>query len=114
MTLAKGLGWMMAVVATSTLAGCAIHLPAQNSRIAYDDSDRDFYDRPYAPSPSYEPEGTVAPLRQRSEDVQRSLAAGDAAKRMLLPNAATGSVMRSGPDGLRVEPAFDVEALLAR
>ena len=33
--------------------GCAIHTQAPIREIAYDFSDRDFYDRAYAPSPKY-------------------------------------------------------------
>ena len=44
----------------STVPGCAWHLPQQVKEVAYDFSDRDFYDRAYAPSPRFSEDG-VAP-----------------------------------------------------
>jgi hypothetical protein len=36
-----------------TSVGCAIHTQGPIKEVAYDFSDRDFYDRTYAPSPQY-------------------------------------------------------------
>lgn len=55
----KRSGWMgfagkalaMTLMAAST--GCAVHTQAPIKELAYDFSDRDFYDRAYAPSPKY-------------------------------------------------------------
>jgi len=48
-------GVVLAAVAVAGLgsAGCAIHTQGDIREIAYDFSDRDFYDRAYAPSPKY-------------------------------------------------------------
>lgn len=53
----------MAITA-SMATGCAIHTQSPIKEIAYDFSDRDFYDRSYAPSPSY---GDVAAPTDRPE-----------------------------------------------
>jgi len=42
----------LAAVATLSM-GCAIHTQAPIKEVAYDFSDSDFYDRDYAPSPTY-------------------------------------------------------------
>ena len=42
-----------AVVMAALLAGCSIRVQAPIREVAYDFSDRDFYDRAYAPSPVY-------------------------------------------------------------
>ena len=42
-----------AVVMTAMLAGCSISVQAPIREVAYDFSDRDFYNRAYAPSPVY-------------------------------------------------------------
>jgi hypothetical protein len=112
MTFAKGLG-LLAVVAASTLSGCVIRMQQPIKEVAYDFSDRDFYDRAYAPSPSYEPAGTIAPLRQRAEDVAFSINAGKAAKSgMRVPSSAAASVVTPSAEGLEVGPA-EVEAIPA-
>jgi len=41
-------------LAVSFMAGCSVHLQAPIKEVAYDFSDADFYDRAYAPSPTYE------------------------------------------------------------
>jgi hypothetical protein len=49
-------GWggvLAAVVSAAVLGGCAIHSQSPIKEVAYDFSDRDFYDRAYAPSPQY-------------------------------------------------------------
>jgi hypothetical protein len=54
--MARGYAWAatLAVVATSlAIGGCAIHTQGPIKEVAYDFSDRDFYDRAYAPSPKY-------------------------------------------------------------
>ena len=43
----------MAVAAV--LGGCSLRIQAPIREVAYDFSDRDFYDRSYAPSPTYAP-----------------------------------------------------------
>jgi hypothetical protein len=106
MNLAKGLGLLVVVVA-SVATGCTIHLQQPVKEVAYDFSDRDFYDRAYAPSPAYEartPE--IAPLYPRRADLERSLAVGRA-RGLALPNAAAFSVATPGPTGLELEPAFE-------
>lgn len=42
-----------AVVMAALLTGCSIRVQAPIREVAYDFSDRDFYDRAYAPSPIY-------------------------------------------------------------
>ncbi len=102
MTFAKGLG-LLAVVAASTLSGCAVHV-VEPVKAAYDYSDASFYDKPFAPSPAYETADVeIAPLRQRAEDVQRSLAVAAANKNLALPNAAAISVVTPSSDGLVVD-----------
>jgi hypothetical protein len=49
-------GWTRVVAlaaALGALGGCAIHSQSPVKEVAYDFSDRDFYDRAYAPSPHY-------------------------------------------------------------
>jgi hypothetical protein len=41
------------MVMAALLAGCSIRVQAPIREVAYDFSDRDFYDRAYAPSPAY-------------------------------------------------------------
>ena len=41
------------MVMAALLAGCSIRIQAPIREVAYDFSDRDFYDRAYAPSPAY-------------------------------------------------------------
>jgi hypothetical protein len=43
------------VLGLAGLTGCSIRLQAPIREVAYDFSDRDFYDRAYAPSPTYAP-----------------------------------------------------------
>ena len=46
----------MAVAAAAiALSGCSLRIQAPIREVAYDFSDRDFYDRSYAPSPAYAP-----------------------------------------------------------
>jgi hypothetical protein len=47
--------------------GCSIHTQAPIKEIAYDYSDRDFYDRAYAPSPEYSEQAPVA-VADHTED----------------------------------------------
>ncbi len=42
--------------ATTSITGCAIHSQSPIKEVAYDFSDADFYDKDYAPSPSYQGE----------------------------------------------------------
>jgi len=42
------------------LAGCSLRVQAPIREVAYDFSDRDFYDRAYAPSPAYAPTPAMA------------------------------------------------------
>lgn len=44
-----------AMMVAAFLAGCSIRVQAPIREVAYDFSDRDFYDRAYAPSPVYAP-----------------------------------------------------------
>jgi hypothetical protein len=37
------------------VSGCSLRIQAPVREVAYDFSDRDFYDRAYAPSPTYAP-----------------------------------------------------------
>jgi hypothetical protein len=41
------------MVMAALLAGCSLRVQAPIREVAYDFSDRDFYDRAYAPSPVY-------------------------------------------------------------
>jgi hypothetical protein len=41
------------VLMETALLGCSVRLQAPVKAVAYDFSDRDFYDRGYAPSPDY-------------------------------------------------------------
>ncbi len=91
MNLAKGLG-LVAMVG-GLLSGCAVHI-VEPVKVAYDYSDRDFYDRPFASSPRYETANIeLAPLRQRADGMRRSLAVAAANKNLALPNAAAFSVV---------------------
>jgi hypothetical protein len=51
-----------AVVMAALLAGCSIRVQAPIREVAYDFSDRDFYDRAYAPSPVYAEPSASAPV----------------------------------------------------
>ena len=64
---------LLAVASVAT--GCAIHTQAPIREVAYDFSDRDFYDRSYAPSPTYQHEhkGHGAPLNAPAEPVTASM-----------------------------------------
>lgn len=42
-----------ALAAAVLVSGCSIRVQAPIREVAYDFSDRDFYDRAYAPSPAY-------------------------------------------------------------
>ena len=55
-----------AALTAGALLGCSVHAQAPIKAVAYDFSDRDFYDRSYAPSPDYgdragPPEPRIAP-----------------------------------------------------
>jgi len=43
----------VSVVMAALLTGCSLRVQAPIREVAYDFSDRDFYDRAYAPSPVY-------------------------------------------------------------
>lgn len=66
---------------TSVATGCAIHTQGPIKEVAYDFSDRDFYDRAYAPSPNDPPVhlGHGAPLQAPAEQVTASMFQGTAA-----------------------------------
>jgi hypothetical protein len=53
-----------AALVAVVLGGCSFRIQAPIREVAYDFSDRDFYDRSYAPSPSY------APTPQASGEVE--------------------------------------------
>jgi hypothetical protein len=112
----SGMGWGkwaavaagIAFLAGTGLAamGCAIHTQAPIREIAYDFSDRDFYDRAYAPSPKYveaDPVYTAAlagppraervPLRPRASTVVTTEAASGAPA-----DARPTLVLRPGAD----------------
>jgi hypothetical protein len=63
----------MAITA-SMATGCAIHAQAPIKEVAYDFSDRDFYDRSYAPSPAY---GDATPPSDKSEHAKAKHADDD-------------------------------------
>jgi len=67
---------MLAMTAVAT--GCAIQSQSPIKEVAYDFSDRDFYDRSYAPSPDYGPShlGHGAPLKAPAERVTASMFQG--------------------------------------
>src|SRR3954447_8860940 len=46
-------GVMVAAAVAGALGGCSLRIQAPIREVAYDFSDRDFYDRSYAPSPHY-------------------------------------------------------------
>ncbi len=100
-------------------SGCAIHFQAPIKEVAYDFSDRDFYDRSYAPSPEYEDSDTpIAPLRQTASARARTLAAADAADAAptLPPGSAIVFATPIEPGGLAltpIEPA-PVEGIAAK
>jgi len=52
-----------AVLVAAVLGGCSLRIQAPIREVAYDFSDRDFYDRSYAPSPTYAaaPQGLQGP-----------------------------------------------------
>jgi hypothetical protein len=47
------IGSAAVVAMAAAMFGCSIHTQAPIKEVAYDFSDRDFYDRAYAPSPDY-------------------------------------------------------------
>ncbi|MBI4950870.1 MAG: hypothetical protein HY908_02475 [Myxococcales bacterium] len=51
---ASKLGAMAVIVAAVSSVGCAIHVQGPVREVARDYTDRDFYDRSFAPSPSYQ------------------------------------------------------------
>ncbi|MCC6521744.1 MAG: hypothetical protein IT373_03705 [Polyangiaceae bacterium] len=51
---ASKLGAMAVIVAALSSVGCAIHVQGPVREVARDYTDRDFYDRSFAPSPSYQ------------------------------------------------------------
>ena len=67
---ARGFAYFGLVALGALATGCAIHVQGQVKEVAYDFSDRDFYDRAYAPSPRYEDgylqyrDADVAPVAQ--------------------------------------------------
>ncbi len=88
-------------------SGCAIHLQAPIKEVAYDFSDRDFYDRAYAPSPQYEDgDAVLAPLRQSAEARARALAVADAAAAAptLPPGAAVMMAVPAEPGSMVLTP----------
>lgn len=52
--LGKALSVAVLAVMASMATGCAIHAQAPIKEVAYDFSDADFYDKDYAPSPTYQ------------------------------------------------------------
>lgn len=52
-----------ALLMAAALSGCSIRIQAPVREVAYDFSDRDFYDRAYAPSPAYAASPARAPRR---------------------------------------------------
>jgi hypothetical protein len=103
----------IACIAGAGLAamGCAIHTQSPIREIAYDFSDRDFYDRSYAPSPKYaEAEAAyTAPLRTparaerfpgriRPRDVDASTADGSSGERpAIILRPGTGAAAAPKP-----------------
>ncbi len=51
--VAKLAGAVVMAVLVAGVTGCSIRVQAPIREVAYDFSDRDFYDRAYAPSPVY-------------------------------------------------------------
>jgi hypothetical protein len=72
----KGASAWILVALASTTTGCAVHLMQPVKEVAYDFSDRDFYDRSYAPSPRYADDeatrGDAAPLASAPTDCAMS------------------------------------------
>ena len=65
-----------ALLMAAALSGCSIRIQAPVREVAYDFSDRDFYDRAYAPSPAYA--ASPARARRRAVRAHHVDAAGDA------------------------------------
>jgi hypothetical protein len=72
-----------AAMMAASLLGCSVHIQAPIKEVAYDFSDRDFYDRGYAPSPDYgaspaaiqpriEPAPPAAPAPQPADSARRA------------------------------------------
>ena len=91
---------------TSVATSCAIHTQAPIKEVAYDFSDRDFYDRSYAPSPTYQRAhaGHGAPLHAPAQPVTAAMFQGEPAPVLpvasiempvLIGSAAEGTVMLS-------------------
>lgn len=53
------------VAMAAAMMGCSVHAQAPIKEVAYDFSDRDFYDRSYAPSPDYS-EQALAPVAEET------------------------------------------------
>ncbi|MBW2453495.1 MAG: hypothetical protein JRI68_03245 [Deltaproteobacteria bacterium] len=99
---------------TSVAAGCAIHTQGPIKEVAYDFSDRDFYDRSYSPSPNYQPVhlGHGAPLQAPAEQVTASMFQGIPA----LPPASveTSVVIDSGTEPVvRAAPSMALRPITA-
>ena len=91
---------------TSVATGCAIHTQAPIKEVAYDFSDRDFYDRSYAPSPTYQcaHAGHGAPLHAPAQRVTASMFQGEP-----LPALPAGSVEMP----ILIGPAAKVTTMLS-
>lgn len=58
------IGSAAVVAMAAAMFGCSIHTQAPIKEVAYDFSDRDFYDRAYAPSPDYSEPVPVADVSE--------------------------------------------------
>lgn len=67
-----------ALLMAAALSGCSIRIQAPVREVAYDFSDRDFYDRAYAPSPAYAASPAPARAPRRAPRAHHVDAANDA------------------------------------
>jgi hypothetical protein len=79
----------------SVAGGCAIHTQGPIKEVAYDFSDRDFYDRSYAPAPTYqhEHEGHGAPLRAPAQPVTAAMFQGEPAPALPAASVVTSVII---------------------
>jgi hypothetical protein len=92
--------------------GCAIHTQSPIKEIAYDFSDRDFYDRAYAPSPKYletEDSYTAALAQAASSPTQLTISDADVVRLQGLAQSA--GVLRPGASA--AEPTSEAPAKAA-
>lgn len=80
-TILRLAGAMAVAAGAAGASGCSFRIQAPIREVAYDFSDRDFYDRSYAPSPTYAatPQGPGAPEERAPRESPAAACDGAAA-----------------------------------